>query len=223
MNHCNFVVVHFNPYAGGKFFINCLSHNLGILPGLCVAAPEHMYDNWLFENVDDAELRKIERINSTIPPLEDMLIWPSYELGCDGFWGAGFREIFINGRTPGTEGIELLDNNICFIVNHQVIDTIVENFTKACPKARNIVLHNHKKFQKKAAKIKAPDCIVSQLSQLDTVPFNSNFFYVDVDNTYIDVDTVKKTVNDCIKWLGLEINLHANLDSYIKKYLYLHQ
>lgn len=220
MNHRNLVVIHFNPYSGGKFFINCLSHNPGILPGLCIASPVHTYDNWLFENVDNAELRKIERINSTIPPPEDMLIWPSYELGCNGFWGAGFREIFIEDHIPGHEAVELLNDNICFIVNHQVADTIVEKCIGLCPDARHIILHNHERFQKRAAEIKAPDC---QLSQMNTVPFNPDFFYLDVDNTYIDLDTVKSEVNRCLGWLGVDIDLHDNLDSYITQYLKLHQ
>jgi hypothetical protein len=220
MNHRNLVVVHFNPYAGGKFFINCLSHNPGVLPGLCVASPIHTYDNWLFEDVNNVESRKIERINSTIPPLEDMLIWPSYELGCNGFWGAGFREIFFDGCTPGDEAINLLDNNICFIVNHQVADTIVEKCINSCPDARHIILYNHNRFQKRAAEIKAPDC---HLSQMNTVPFNSDFFYVDVDNTYTDLGTIKNTVNKCLEWLEVDNNLHTNIDRYITQYLELHR
>jgi hypothetical protein len=220
MNHCNLVVVHFNPYAGGKFFINCLAHNPGILPGLCIASPIHTYDNWLFENVDNIEFRKIERINSTIPPPEDMLIWPSYELGCNGFWGAGFREIFIDGHTPGAEALKLLNSNICFIVNHQVADTIVEKCIDLCPNARHIILYNHTNFQKKASEIKSPDC---QLSQMNTVPFDSNFFYLDVDNTYTDLNTVKNAVNRCIKWMKIDNNLHNNINSYVTRYLDLHQ
>jgi hypothetical protein len=34
MDHPNLVVVHYNQYAGGKFFINCLAHHEQVLPGL---------------------------------------------------------------------------------------------------------------------------------------------------------------------------------------------
>jgi hypothetical protein len=64
MDHPNLVVVHYNQYAGGKFFINCLAHHDQVLPGLCVAAPVHTYDHWIFESIDATEKtqRKISRM-----------------------------------------------------------------------------------------------------------------------------------------------------------------
>ena len=84
MNHPNLVVVHYNSYAGGKFWINCLSHHMQAIPGLCVATPEHTHDLWLLDNLDAVEIqsRKIARINSTLPPKDKLTKWCMFELGC---------------------------------------------------------------------------------------------------------------------------------------------
>ena len=218
MNHHNLIVVHFNSYAGGKFFINCLAHNPGILPGLCVASPIHTYDSWLFKNLDDFAQRKIARINSTIPPVGEMSKWPSYELGCTQFWGGLISQI-IKGQDPSPESITLLKDNICFIVNHGVADSNIEQIVNIWPNARHIVLHNYTKFQTVAAKLKSGKYSISEVTILD----NPAFFNVDVDNTYTTVNSVKLAVSNCIKWLGLDDKLHVNLDSYIKRYLALHR
>lgn len=218
MNHYNLLVVHFLPFAGGKFFINCLSHNPGILPGLCVASPIHTYDHWIFDNSDDITHQKIKRINSTIPSAIDMPKWASYELGCNQFWGGIISQI-TKDQVPSVESLALLQNNVCFIVNHSISDLDIARIIEKWPNARHIVLHNHIKFQEVAMKIKSGQGIIQEVKTTK----NPEFFYVDVDNTYTDVNRVKTVVSDCIKWLGLESNLDENFNGYVSKYLKLHQ
>jgi len=217
MNHKNLIVVHFNPYAGGKFFINCLSHNSGILPGLGVA---HTHDHWLFNNESDEEKNrlKIARINSTIPPTAELSKWPSYELGCVYFWGALLNQL--DKMSPCAESINLLQSNICFIVDH---DMTLETFcylSNTLPEARHIILHNSNRFQTIAAKVKKYNLPLPQR----TLPLHmENCFYINVNDTYFESDKIKICVSDCLKWLGINECLDPNLDQYIKRYQSLHR
>ena len=217
MNHSNLVVVHFNAYAGGKFFINCLSHNPSVLPGLYVASPQHWHDQWVFYT-EDKEQKKIDRIISTIPLDTDLHLWPSYELGCCYFWGNILPNLLTT--PPSSESIRLLKNNICFIVNHNVTMQGFDRIRDQWPNARHIILHNTKQFQQVAVAFKSPgDQLNFSTIDLD-IP---DCFYLDVDNTYSDAAKIKKQVIDCLEWLGQDNNLHPALDQYIIRYLALHQ
>ena len=223
MDHPNLVVVHYNQYAGGKFFINCLAHHDQVLPGLCVAAPVHTYDHWIFDPLDSEQKiqRKIARINSTIPERSHMHFWARDELGCQQFWGWGLGEIF--DPTPITapaESLRLLNQYRCFIVNH-VMDMGMYNKLKTLwPQAQHIVLHNEREFQSRAVSLKSPDYGPLKTAQL---PQDLAAFYFDVDRTQFNQSAVIETTERCLKWLGLNISVNSNIHDYVERYFAIHQ
>ena len=219
MDHPNLVVVHYNQYAGGKFFINCLAHHAQVLPGLCVAAPDHDYDHWIFDpGVTDKEQRKIDRINTTIP--NRMHEWAKAELGCTQFWGGLYGHWIRSSPNPNPWALKLLPDYRCFIVNH---DLNCENFArteKFWPNARHILLTNSTQFQQKAMPLKSPG--FDLVDNIDSYAFKS-VFSVDVDRTWFDVTHTVSTVEQCLKWLGLDYAWHGNMVSYINRYFTVHQ
>ena len=221
MNHPNLVVVHYNSYAGGKFWINCLSHSPDALPGLCVATPQHTADLWLLDNLDAGEIqhRKIARINSTLPTAELMHEWCQIELGCAQFWGTSLYE-FLNGDhvVPDTT-IQLLDRYRCFIVNHRPQDSDVEEIRNKLPCARHVLLNNADNFQRTSMDKKQIDpwpLKYDTSSALDA-------FVVDVDNTYMNVDQTINRVKECLEYLGLDSELDPNIHSFVTRYFDLHE
>jgi hypothetical protein len=222
MNHPNLVVVHFNPYAGGKFWINCLSHHARAIPGLCVAVPKHDVDLWLLDDLDPQEIqrRKIDRINSSLPSAELMLKWCQDELGCAQFWGDSLRTLLINDNiTVPDKSIHLLNQYCCFIVNHQPNDVECERISKRLPNARHILLTNADNFQQVSMAKKQSDpwpLKYDTTSDLDA-------FVVDVDNTYMNVDRTIDRVKDCLQYLGLSTELHPNIYNFVKRYFDLHR
>jgi len=231
MDHKNLVVIHYNQYAGGKFFINCLAHHPGILPGLCIASEHgHTHDHWIFDkNLPDYDIEdyKIQRINRSIPPADKMQDWAGREAGCIYFWGHMFY-VFVLGNhlnvAPGAESIELLQNNICFIVNHQLTPKIYQMSKNLWPRARHITLYNSKCFQDHAAPLKNPTQKHPPL-YYNSLPMDiPGMFYLDVGNTFHDAEKVKQATIDCLAWMGIDRPLlQFNFDSYVKKYVDLHQ
>ena len=223
MDHPNLVVVHYNQYAGGKFFINCLAHHDQVLPGLCVAAPVHTYDHWIFDPLDTAEKtqRKIARINSTIPDRENLHQWAGNELGCQQFWGWGLGQIFdpLVIQAPA-ESLTLLQDHRCFIVNHVMNINMYTKIKNLWPQARHIVLHNEREFQKRAVSLKSPDYGPLTTDQL---PRELDAFYFDVDRTQFNKTAVIETTENCLAWLGLNIQVHSNIDHYVEQYFAIHQ
>lgn len=231
MNSNNLVVVHFNQYTGGKFYINLLSHHEGILPGLGVhddTGPRHA---WMLtgENVEE---NKIKTINQTIPPRERMYSWSQYELGCKYFWGALFYQIIDRSVKPGNASLDLLKRNLCFICNHEIEFRDFKRCTTTWPKAQHIVLYNGRKFQTRAASFKTllprytytePNWIHDPSIQTWLAVKNIRVFKVDVDTTFVSEKRIIESVNTCMIWLGKAYDPHLNFQSYLQKYLRLHQ
>jgi hypothetical protein len=222
MDHPNLVVVHYNQYAGGKFFINCLAHHDQVLPGLCVAAPVHTYDHWIFEPIDATEKtqRKISRINGTIPDQQHLHHWAREELGCQQFWGWGIGHLWSQPVQAVDYSLSLLDNHRCFIVNH---DMNLEHYNKLknlWPQAQHIVLHNERRFQQQAVKLKSPDYGPLKTAQL---PQDLDAFYFDVDSNQFDKTAIINQTHRCLSWLRLSTQVHSNIDHYVEKYFAIHQ
>lgn len=218
MNHPNLVVVHYNQYAGGKFFINCLAHNNNILPGINITTR----DNWVIESstVKEKTRWKIERINSTFPT--DPMEWTQHELGCINFWGAFYYELIAQHKPVNPTAIELLKGNTCFIVSHLMSETA--NSLEKLPRARHIFLHNAKNFQELSAKIKCPYQDDPEFNLLfEEPPEIPGAFYLDVDNTYFDTEKTINEVERCIRWLGRYSELDTNLTDYITRYWGIHR
>jgi hypothetical protein len=223
MDHPNLVVVHYNQYAGGKFFINCLAHHDQVLPGLCVAAPVHTYDHWIFEPIDATEKtqRKISRINGTIPDRDRVQFWAQDELGCQQFWGWGLGQIFDPPviQAPA-ESLSLLQDYKCFIVNHVMDLSMYNRIQHLWPQAQHIILHNEREFQSRAVSLKSPDYGPLKTGQL---PRDLGAFYFDVDGTQFNKAAVIENTEQCLKWLGLNINVNSNIDHYVERYFAIHQ
>jgi hypothetical protein len=223
MDHPNLVVVHYNQYAGGKFFINCLAHHNQVLPGLCVAAPVHTYDHWIFESLSTEEKtqRKIARINGTIPERENLHYWAGNELGCQQFWGWGLGQIFDPPVIQAPkESLSLLQDHRCFIVNHVMDMNMYNRIQDLWPQAQHIVLHNERLFQQRAVTLKSPNYGPLKTGQL---PRDLGAFYFDVDGTQFNKAAVIENTEQCLKWLGLNINVNSNIDHYVERYFAIHQ
>jgi len=223
MDHPNLVVVHYNQYAGGKFFINCLAHHDQVLPGLCVAAPVHTYDHWIFESLSTEEKtqRKIARINGTIPERENLHYWAGNELGCQQFWGWGLGQIFDPPVIQAPEeSLSLLQDHRCFIVNHVMDMSMYNQIQNLWPRARHIVLHNERLFQQQAVTLKSPDYGPLKTAQL---PQDLDAFYFDVDQTQFNKTAVIQNTEQCLEWLGLNINVNSNIHNYVERYFAIHQ
>lgn len=222
MDHPNLVVVHYNQYAGGKFFINCLAHHDQVLPGLCVAAPVHTYDHWIFEPLSEEQKtqRKIGRINGTIPDRDLMHFWARDELGCQQFWGWTIGHLWSVPVQAVDYSLSLLNNHRCFIVNH---DMDLEHYNKLknlWPRARHIILHNETQFQQRAVRLKSPDYGPLQTAQL---PRDLEAFYFDVDGTQFNSTAIIENTERCLEWLGLNTCVNQNIHCYMERYFAIHQ
>ena len=217
MNHPNLVVVHFNPYAGGKFWINCLSHHARAIPGLSVAVPDHQADLWLLDDLD-IQSRKIDRINSTLPPPACMNNWCQYELGCKQFWGNGLGNLLTNNLVIPDTTIRLLDRYRCFIVNHQPQIKDVEKVFGLLSNVKHVLLTNADNFQRMSMSKKQPTPWPLQYATVST----PDAFVVDVDNTYMNVDQTIDRVKDCLQYLGLSTELDPNIYNFVTRYFELH-
>ena len=222
MNHPNLVVVHYNSYAGGKFWINCLSHNPYAVPGLCVAEPQRPFDRWLLADLDLEEIqrRKIARINSTLPMTDDLKEWCMFELGCSQFWGDTLGNLLENDCTIPATTIQLLDQYRCFIVNHKPQDDTIDEIVKQLPQGKHILLTNAKNFQITSMNKKQSN---PWDMRYDTTTNFDDFFVVDVDNTYMDTDRTINRVKECLEYLGLDTELDPNIHSFVTRYFDLHQ
>ena len=221
MNHPNLVVVHYNKYAGGKFFINCLAHHDQVLPGLSVAAPVYTYDHWIFESwIPSKTQKKISRINQTILDPQHLHEWAKAELGCNQFWGWGLGELWSQPVQTNNYSLSLLNDHRCFIVNH---DMDSDHYHKICnmwPQAQHIILYNEKQFQQRAVTLKSPDAVQLRTAAL---PRNLPAFYFDVDGNQFNRSAIIKITEQCLAWMGLDTRMHDNINNYVERYFAIHQ
>lgn len=218
LDHPNLVVVHFSPYAGGKFWINCLAHHSLAMPLLTDLNDRH----WSMFNLED-DLRqrlKLELINKTLPPPEELHNWRKYELGHIAMWGDSLPVLL---EPQGYEKINrhalnLLNQYRCFIIDHGVVSW--EKGLATLPHARHVFLINSAKFQARAAELKAPGDNHESLIFPESLP---NVFYVNVDDTWFDVNITDYKVRQCLSWLGLEDEPMPGLQPYIENYFNLHR
>lgn len=225
MDHPNLVVIHYPSYAGGKFWINCLAHHPHVLPLLGdTSAPEN---SWLFSSISDVVKQnlKIGLINKSLPPVEDMHNWSKYELGDGRMWGGTMSNLLNphRGFEIPLESQILLDQYRCFVINHTVCLDQFNQINQAWPLAKHIVLHNTLKFQQLAAKLKQPDFPVPVGTDSLDIRGNENVFYIDVDNTIFDDNKVLRVVLNCLRCMGLDTDLHPNINGYVTDYLKLHR
>ena len=222
MDHPNLVVVHYNQYAGGKFFINCLAHHDQVLPGLCVAAPVHTYDHWIFEplSAEQKIQRKIDRINSTIPAPDHMQFWAQYELGCQQFWGWGFGDLWARPVQAVDHSLSLLNSHRCFIVNHVMNIAAYNQIRELWPEAQHIVLHNESRFRQHAVQFKSPEYGPLKTAQL---PRDLEAFYFDVDGTQFNSSAVINATEQCLEWMGLDTGVNNNIYQYMERYFAIHR
>lgn len=220
MNHHNLVVVHYNSYAGGKFWINCLSHSAGAIPGLAIA-PGHDSDLWVFDNLslDEFQQRKISRINYSLPDRRNMTEWCMHELGCTAFWGDTLGAFLDSTKLPADNAIRLLDQHVCFIVNHKPQDFMINEIRQKLPNARHIIMANADNFQRVSMSIKQDD---PWPMTYDTYN-DPDAFIVDVDQTYMDVDRTITRVKECLEYLGLSTELDPNIHNFVTNYFNLHR
>ena len=224
MNHPNLAVVHFNPYAGGKFWINCLSHHARAIPGLRVATPWHTEDLWLLDDLSHEEIqrRKIVCINSALPPAGQMNQWRYFELGCTYFWGDVLPKILEGNHTIPNPPMQLLNQYQCFIANHRT-DTIgIKTTFDRFPNANHMLLTNAANFQQISRAKKQPSKRSWNLNWNDDIDID-DMFIVDVDNTYLDVERTIDCVKDCLEYLGLSTELDPNIHSFVTRYFDLHR
>jgi hypothetical protein len=88
------------------------------------------------------------------------------------------------------------------------------------PQARHIVLHNERRFQSQAVKLKSPDYGPLKTSQL---PRDLDAFYFDVDQTQFNKTAVIENTEQCLEWLGLNILVNSNIHNYVEQYFAIHR
>ena len=88
------------------------------------------------------------------------------------------------------------------------------------PQAQHIVLHNERRFQQQAVKLKSPDYGPLKTAQL---PQDLDAFYFDVDSNQFDKTAIINQTHRCLSWLRLSTQVHSNIDHYVEKYFAIHQ
>jgi len=212
MDHPNLTVVHFNAYAGGKFWINCLAHHPDAMPLLGKITDHH----WSMCNLEDTFKQKLKlaHINSSLPSHDNLHRWCQYEHGHLEMWGV------ISSDAVPENSLRLLDQYHCFTVNHNVSVSRFQHIWDTFPLVKHIVLVNATKFQTLAAKLKSEDFdIITTDLPLDY----NDVFYVNVDRIWFNLPLLGQTVRQCWDWLGLCEHTRTDVYDYATRYFELHQ
>ena len=212
--HPNLIVVHYRPYQGGKFFINCLAHHRKVMPQL---------DTSLYQPGNDF---KIQQIHNSLPPLDHLRKWTRFELGCWFFWGEMLTGLLQRTVEPNSLAVDLLSQHYCFIVNHLTNPERHAAIDCAWPQAKHIVLVNADEFCKLSIAKKAPvdyDLTLSQGSFAKHMFADRDTFFLDVDFAYSNLAQLTTYLHRCLTWLGLDTELDPALHSFVKRYFFLHQ
>jgi hypothetical protein len=212
--HPNLIVVHYRPYQGGKFFINCLAHHRAVMPQLDTSRylPGRNF--------------KLQQIHNSLPPLEHLRKWEKFELGCRFFWGSMLTGLLQQAAQPNAVSTELLRQYHCFIINHITNPERLDAIDHALPKARHIVLINADEFCKMSIDKKAPldyDFKLSDGSFARHMFTNRDAFFLDVDSVYSDLTQLTTQLHQCLTWLGLDTELDLSLHSFVRQYFSLHR
>ena len=176
---------------------------------------------------------KLTQIHNSLPPLSDITKWTRYELGCRKFWGGNMHDIDAGGLEPLPQALSLLDQYRCFIVNHQCSNHNVTRVKTQLPQARHIVLYNAEKFTELAIGLKQPNRTFLEWIDRNQLEHNGAFrfpdcdvvedvFRLDVDSVYFYRELVRKEVERCLEWLGLDTQLDPSVDQLIDRYFTLH-
>jgi hypothetical protein len=211
--HPNLIVVHYRPYQGGKFFINCLAHHYKVMPQL---------DTSCYLSGQDF---KIQQIHNSLPPPEHLRKWEKFELGCRSFWGGKLTELLQRTQQPNSVSTELLSQYRCFIINHMTNPERLDLIDLNLPMARHIVLTNADEFCKTSIEKKAP---LDYDPKLSTGSFerhmftNRNAFFLDVDSAYSNSTQLITQLHRCLIWLGLDTELDPTVSQFIDQYRWLH-
>lgn len=211
--HSNLIVVHYRPYQGGKFFINCLAHHRKVLPQL---------DTSCYLSGCDF---KIQQIHNSLPSHEHLRKWEKFELGCRSFWGSKLTELLKHTQHPCSVSTQLLSQYHCFIVNHMTNTERINAIDQALPMARHIVLTNADEFCKMSIEKKAPLDYDPKLSagSFDRQMFaNHNAFFLDVDSAYYNSTQLITQLHQCLIWLELDTELDPAVFQFIDQYRWLH-
>lgn len=214
LDHPNLIVVHYRPYQGGKFFINCLAHHRAVMPQL---------DTSRYLPGSDF---KIQQIHNSLPPPEHLRNWVKFELGCNSFWGSMLTGLLQQTVEPNTVATDLLSQYCCFIVNHLANPERLDAINQVLPRARHIVLTNADEFCKLSIDKKAPLDYNVKLSEgsFDQHMFeNRSAFFLDVDLAYTNSTHLIAQLHRCLIWLGLDTEMDPALHSFVKQYFSLHQ
>ena len=213
LDHPNLIVVHYRPYQGGKFFINCLAHHRKVMPQL---------DTNLYVVGRDF---KIQQIHNSLPPPEHLQKWERFELGCRSFWGGMLTGILQQTVEPNTVAVDLLNQHCCFIINHVTNSSRLTAINQTLPRAKHIVFINADEFCKMSIKKKAPldyNLNLSAGSFAKHMFTNHDAFFLDVDTAYSDLTQLTAQLHRCLKWLGLDTEIDPSLEDFIDRYFDLH-
>ena len=212
--HPNLIVVHYRPYQGGKFFINCLAHHRAVIPQL---------DTSMYVPGRDF---KIQQIHNSLPPPEHLRNWMKFELGCTYFWGGMLTGLLKQTVEPNTVAVDLLKQHCCFVVNHLTNPERLDAIDQALLRARHIVLVNADEFCKMSIEKKAPldyDLNLSAVSFARHMFKDRDAFFLDVDLAYSSSTQLTIQLHQCLAWLGLDTELDPALHNFVKRYFLLHQ
>ncbi len=212
--HPNLIVVHYRPYQGGKFFINCLAHHRAVMPQL---------DTGRYLPGRDF---KLQQIHNSLPPPEHLRKWEKFELGCRSFWGGRLTEMLQRTQQPNAVSTELLSQYHCFIINHMNNPERFDLIDQNLPGVKHLVLVNADEFCKMAISTKAPMDYDHKLSSgsFDRHMFtNRNAFFLDVDSAYSDPAQLMAQLHQCLSWMDLDTELDSSLHDFVRQYFLLHQ
>jgi hypothetical protein len=169
---------------------------------------------------------KLQQIHNSLPPPDHLRKWERFELGCRAFWGGTLTELLQHTQQPNSVSTELLSQYRCFVVNHMTnperLDTIDQNL----PSAKHLVLVNADEFCKLSIAKKAPvdyDLTLSQGSFAKHMFADRDTFFLDVDFAYSNLAQLTTYLHQCLTWLGLDTELDPALNSFVKRYFFLHQ
>jgi hypothetical protein len=153
-NTSNPIIIHFPPFAGGKFISNCLSLSKHAVPQNRQAA------EYLLNNPNDYAFR-LDTALKSLPPKGDMINWiASYEYGDTDLYGSihkSWRTEKLSTVSVNAITEKLSNSNLKFFICSHEGPCQVLNLLKVWPNATVIILKNCRKFIDIASQLKTSD------------------------------------------------------------------